>query len=104
MPKKYYKPPKDVIKEWPEVFEEIYMSSMPIKYIHGVELTFNDGRVWEIDLPDQLDLVDEDAIIEKLAEGIRDFQEEITTINFQVDIDRLKHDIIKLTENILGDK
>lgn len=104
MPKKYFKPPKDVIKEWPEVFEEIYMSSMPIKYIHGVELTFNDGRVWEIDLPEQLDLVDEDAIIEKLSEGIRDFQEEISTINFQVDIDRLKQDIIKLTQNILGDK
>ncbi len=104
MPKKYFKPPKDVIKEWPEVFEEIYMSSMPIKYIHGVELTFNDGRVWEIDLPEQLDLADEDAIIEKLSEGIRDFQEEISTINFQVDIDRLKQDIIKLTQNILGDK
>lgn len=80
------------------------MSSMPIKYIHGVELTFNDGRVWEIDLPEQLDLADEDAIIEKLSEGIRDFQEEISTINFQVDIDRLKQDIIKLTQNILGDK
>ncbi len=104
MPKKYFKPPKDVIKEWPEVFEEIYMSSMPIKYIHGVELTFNDGRVWEIDLPEQLNLADEDAIIEKLSEGIRDFQEEIITINFQVDIDRLKQDIINLTQNILGDK
>jgi hypothetical protein len=104
VPKKYFKPPKDVIKEWPEVFEEIYMSSMPIKYINGVELTFNDGRVWEIDLPEQLNLADEDAIIEKLSEGIRDFQEEISTINFQVDIDRLKQDIIKLTQNILGDK
>lgn len=104
MPKKYFKPPKDVIKEWPEVFEEIYMSSMPIKYIHGVELTFHDGRVWEIDLPEQLDLVDEDDILEKLSEGIRDFQDEIVTVNFQVDIDRLKQDILKLTKNILGDK
>lgn len=104
MHKKYFKPPKDVIKEWPEVFEEIYMSSMPIKYIHGVELTFQDGRVWEIDVPEQLDLVDEDDILDKLSEGIKDFQEEIVTINFQVDIDRLKQDILKLTKNILGDK
>ena len=77
---------------------------MPIKYIHGVELTFHDGRVWEIDLPEQLDLVDEDDILEKLSEGIRDFQDEIVTVNFQVDIDRLKQDILKLTKNILGDK
>ncbi len=104
MPKKYFKPPKDVIKEWPEVFEEIYMSSMPIKYIHGVELTFQDGRVWEIDVPEQLDLVDEDDILERLSEGIKDFQEEIVTINFQVDIDRLKQDVLKITKNILGDK
>lgn len=103
MPKKYFKPPKDVIKEWPEVFNEIYMSAMPVKYIHGVELTFQDGRVWEIDLPDQLDLVDEDDIIERLASSIRDFQDDIVTINFQVDIDRLKQDILKLTKNILGD-
>jgi len=104
VPKKYFKPPKDVIKEWPEVFNEIYMSSMPIKYIHGVELTFHDGRVWEIDLPDQLDLVDEDDIIERLALSIRDFQDEIATVNFQVDIDKLKQDIIKLTKNILGNQ
>ena len=77
---------------------------MPIKYIHGVELTFQDGRVWEIDVPEQLDLVDEDDILERLSEGIKDFQEEIVTINFQVDVDRLKQDILKLTKNILGDK
>jgi len=74
VPKKYFKPPKDVIKEWPEVFEEIYMSSMPIKYIHGVELTFQDGRVWEIDVPEQLDLVDEDDILERLSGGNRNYQ------------------------------
>lgn len=104
MPKKYFKPPKDVIKEWPEVFNEIYMSSMPVKYIHGVELTFHDGRVWEIDLPEQLDIVDEDDIIDRLSSSIKDFQDDIVTINFQVDIDRLKQDILKLTKNILGDQ
>jgi hypothetical protein len=104
VPKKYYKPPKDVIKEWPEVLGDVYVSTMPIKYIHGVELAFSDGRVWEIDIEEQLEFNDEDEIIDKIMMAFKDYQDEIVTINFQIDVDRIKEDIINSTKGILGEK
>lgn len=104
MPKKYFKPPKDVIKEWPEVLGDVYVSTMPIKYIHGVELSFSDGRIWEIDIEEQLECNDEDEIIEKIMMAFKDYQDEIVTINFQIDVERIKEDIINSTKGILGEK
>lgn len=102
MPKKFVKPPKDVIKEWPEIFGDIYMNSMPIKYIHGVEIYFTNGRVWGIDLGEQLEFNSEDEVIEKLMIALKDYQEDIQTINFQVDVERLKNDVINSTKGLLG--
>jgi hypothetical protein len=104
VPKKYFKPPKDVIKEWPEVLGDVYVSTMPIKYIHGVELSFSDGRIWEIDIEEQLECNDEDEIIEKIMMAFKDYQDEIVTINFQIDVERIKEDIINSTKGILGEK
>ena len=101
MPKKSVKPPKDVIKEWPEIFEDIYMNSMPIKYIHGVEISFTNGRIWAIDLGEQLEFNNEDEIVEKLMVALKDYQEDIQTINFQVDVERLKNDVINSTKGLL---
>lgn len=104
MPKKFFKPPADVVKEWPEIFEDMYMSSMPVKYIRGVEITFDDGRVWAIDISEQLDLRDEKEILDKLFAAFKDYQEEILTVNFQVDISKLKTDVIDSTKGLLDNK
>ena len=104
MPKKLFKPPADVVREWPEVFDDMYMSSMPVKYIHGVEITFDDGRVWAIDISEQLDFNDEKEILDKLFSAFKDYQEEITTVNFQVNIQKLKEDVINSTKGLLDEK
>jgi hypothetical protein len=104
VPKKLFRPPPDVVREWPEVFDDLYMSSMPVQYIHGVEITFDNGRVWSIDISEQLDFANEKEILDKLFSAFKDYQEEITTVNFQINIAKLKSDVLKSTKNILGDK
>jgi hypothetical protein len=80
------------------------MSSMPVQYIHGVEITFDNGRIWSIDISEQLDFANEKEILDKLFSAFKDYQEEITTVNFQINIAKLKNDVLKSTKNILGDK
>jgi hypothetical protein len=104
MPKRNFRPPKNVIKQWPEVFEDIYVSTVPIEYIHSLEVEFLDGRIWEINIKDQLALNDPIFVIEKTIEVLREFQDEVYKINFKVDVKRLKKDIIKSTKNILNTK
>ena len=104
MPKKLFKPPKDVINEWPEVFEDLYIKSMPIEYIHSVEITFNDGRVWEVNIAEQLDHSKVNEVTSRLMEAFREYHPEIASVNFQVDVQRLKKDVINSTKNILDNK
>jgi hypothetical protein len=54
VPKKLFKPPKNIIKEWPEVFEDMYMNTMPVAYLNNIKLEFNNGRIWELRVPDML--------------------------------------------------
>ena len=54
MPKPLFKPPRHLVEEWPEVFEDMYMNTMPVCYIDMIRMEFNDGRIWEINIQEQL--------------------------------------------------
>jgi hypothetical protein len=101
MPNPLFKPPKNLVKEWPEVFEDLYMNTMPVAYLESVYLEFANGRVWEIDVKDQLKTNNSDIIASKLLETMQEYKEEIAKIDFKVDIDRLKKDIVDSTNDLL---
>lgn len=93
MPNPYFKPPRHLVKEWPEVFEDLYMNTMPVAYLEMIHLEFANGRVWQIDIKAQLAESDADSIADKLIDTLSEYKEEITKIDFKVDIERLKKDI-----------
>lgn len=101
MPNPLFKPPRHLVKEWPEVFEDLYMNTMPVAYLENVHLEFSDGRVWQIDIKNQLDEVDADSIADKLLETLSEYKDEIKKIDFKVDIEKLKKDISDQTKTIL---
>lgn len=101
MPNPLFRPPRHLVKEWPEVFEDLYMNTMPVAYLDTVHLEFADGRVWQINIKDQLKEVEPDSIADKLLETLSEYKDEIKKIDFKVDIDRLKKDIKDSTKSIL---
>jgi hypothetical protein len=101
MPNPLFRPPRHLVKEWPEVFEDLYMNTMPVAYLDTVHLEFADGRVWQINIKDQLKEVDADSIADKLLETLTEYKDEIKKIDFKVDIERLKKDIGDSTKAIL---
>jgi hypothetical protein len=101
MPNPLFRPPRHLVKEWPEVFEDLYMNTMPVAYLETIQLEFADGRVWKIDVKDQLTQEDPDAIANRLIETLTEYKEEIKKIDFKVDIERLKKDILDSTKSIL---
>ena len=40
----------DLIKHWPEIFKDIDVRSIPLEYLNAVYVTFDDGKVWAIEL------------------------------------------------------
>lgn len=95
-----FKPPRHLVKEWPEVFEDLYMNTMPVAYLDSVRLDFVDGRVWEIDVKTELDKQSADSIADVLVQTLQEYKDEIKKIDFKVDIERLKMDIKNSTKDI----
>ena len=101
MPNPLFKPPRHLVKEWPEVFEDLYMNTMPVAYLDSVRLDFTDGRVWEIDVKNELTKQTADGIADILLNTLQEYKDEIKKIDFKVDVTRLKNDIASETKRIL---
>ena len=101
MPKKFFRPPSKIIKEWPEIFEDMYMSTMPLHYTKVMQIKFEDGRVWEINVAELVEEIGSDALSTKLLDTFKEYHEEIKGVDFDIDIGKLKTDIKKSTKTIL---
>jgi hypothetical protein len=102
VPKRLFRPPDHLIKQWPEVFEDMYMNTMPLLYLNSVQIEFKDGRIWEIDVKTQLLNIDADTVADKILDIFEEYNKEIQEINFDVDTDKLKQDISNQTKGMLG--
>jgi hypothetical protein len=100
MPNPLFRPPRHLVKEWPEVFEDLYMNTMPVAYLDLIRLDFNDGRVWEIDIKTELEKNNPESIADILLHTLKEYKDEITKIDFKVDVIRLKNDIASETDKL----
>ena len=96
-----FKPPRHLVKEWPEVFEDLYMNTMPVAYLDHVHIEFEDGRIWEIDVRQQLGEKTAEDIAGVLLNTMSEYKDEITKLDFKVNIQKLKKDILDSTKTIL---
>ena len=100
MSKPLFKPPKHLVKEWPEIFEDLYMNTMPVAYLILLRLEFTDGRIWELNIQEQLVNAEPNDVADKLLSIFQEYRNDIKKIDFQMDIERLKTDIQESTKNI----
>lgn len=100
MPNPLFKPPRHLVKEWPEVFEDLYMNTMPVAYLDYVRIDFQDGRIWEINVSDQLAEKTPEEIADALLNTMSEFKNEITKLDFKVNIQKLKKDILDQSKTI----
>lgn len=101
MPNPLFRPPRHLIKEWPEVFEDLYMNTMPVAYLELVHLEFADGKIWEINISEQLLEVSTEEIADRLLSTIQEYKNEIKKLDFKIDIEKLKNDIQSSTKDLL---
>jgi hypothetical protein len=101
VPNPYFKPPRHLVKEWPEVFEDLYMNTMPVAYLEYVHLEFANGRVWQIDIKSQLQEQKAEVVATRLLDTMSEYREDIIKLDFKVDVEKLKKDIGDSTDSIL---
>jgi len=89
-----------LVKEWPEVFEDLYMNTMPVAYLILLRLEFINGRIWEINIQEQLANAEADEVANKLLNIFQEYRNDIKKIDFQMDVERLKNDIQESSKNL----
>ena len=100
MPNPLFKPPRHLVKEWPEVFEDLYMNTMPVSYLEMVHLEFANGRIWQINVKDQLKDLESEEVSKRLLDIVQEYKDDIKKMDFKIDIERLKSDIKNSTDTL----
>lgn len=93
--------PRDVIDHWPEVFGEITLNVIPLKYLDRIQIRFKNGKLWEIDMRSKRNESDWVSVEKSLKEMLASYESEIDNIDFKIDTERIKKDMIKNTNRFL---
>lgn len=104
MSKKGRNLPKEAIDQWPEIFGEVKLNVVPLRYLHTVLVTFNDGKKWEIKITAETKKNGWKDFEKTLGELIESYRANIDSVDFQLDTAKVKTDIQKKTQKFLKTK
>ena len=95
--------PPDVIKHWPEIFEDVEIHAVPIEYIRTVHVHFHDGKIWEIDMDKQgiKQQNDVSAIENSLETFLTQYNDEIDHVDFRLNTSKVVDDVKKRTRSFM---
>ena len=93
--------PKEVIAHWPEVFGEVELNVMPLKYLHSVLVNFKDGKTWEIKITAKTKREGWETFEKSLSELCNNYEARIDNVDFKLDTLLLKKHIEDNTKRFL---
>jgi hypothetical protein len=96
--------PKDVIEHWPEVFGEVQLNVVPLRYLHTVLVNFKDGKTWEIKITAQVRRDGWTAFEKNLSEMLSNYEDAIDNVDFKLDTNKVRRDIESSTQRFLKKK
>lgn len=96
--------PKEVIASWPEVFGEVTLNVLPLRYLQAVLVNFKDGKTWEIKVTSKTKRDGWDSFEKTLSDLCKAYETRINDIDFKLDSERVKKDIELSTKKFLKKK
>jgi hypothetical protein len=96
--------PKDVIDCWPEVFSEIQLNVLPLKYLNAVMINFKDGKTWEVKITAEARRDGWQVFEKQLGELVKNYEDTIDNVDFKLDTARVKKENEKTTSQFLKKK
>jgi hypothetical protein len=96
--------PKEVVDCWPEVFGEVILNVLPLKYLQAVLISFKDGKVWEIKITAKTRREGWSSFEQSLSELFKAYERRIDSIDFKLDTEKIKKDIEKTTKKFLKER
>jgi len=85
----------DKEEEWKDILDEIDIEYLPIQYISRIIIKFHDGASWDIDIDDSRKKQTQEEIEDSLDAMFEEYDDKIATIDFRLDLERVKYDLGK---------
>jgi deoxyadenosine/deoxycytidine kinase len=99
---KTQKLPPEIVNHWPEVFNDVEIRSVPIDYINNINVFFNNGKIFTIDVRlERHKYEDTNSLEESLDSFFKQYDNVIKSIDFSIDTPKVKQDIQKRTKTFL---
>jgi len=92
---------KEVVAAWPEVFENVKLNVVPVKYLSTITIVFKDKRVWTVNVKEGNKKNGWEIIEHNIDEIVKNYKQHIINIDFKLDTDKIKRDVTKLTNKFL---
>ena len=84
---------------WDEILQQIDLDYIPLEYMSSVVVTFTDGKEWEIEVKQSKD---NDLDVETVLDDFfTEYENTIDTVDFRLDLKKLKKDVAKRTHRFL---
>jgi hypothetical protein len=96
--------PKDVIEHWPEVFSDIKLNVLPIRYLSKVLINFKDGKTWEIKITAKAKRDGWPVLERSLSDLCKTYGDGIDNVDFKLDSAKVRKDIEFSTQKFLKKK
>lgn len=96
--------PQEVIEHWPEVFGEVKLNVLPLKYLSAVLINFKDGKTWEVKVSAKAKQEGWDSFENSLTELFKTYENKIVDIDFKLDTKKIKTDVERKTQRFLKKK
>ena len=96
--------PKEAVAKWPEIFGEVSLNVLPLRYLQTVLVNFKDGKTWEIRITSHHKREGWPAFERNLEELVRTYDDRVQDIDFKLDTERVRKDIEKSTQKFLKKK
>jgi hypothetical protein len=79
--------------DWEDIFNDIEMTFLPIEYVSRIVIKFENNVKWDIDVDDSRKKQPLEQIEDALDELFDEYEDQIETIDFRLDLERIKTDL-----------
>jgi hypothetical protein len=86
---------KEKDADWEAILDEIDIDYLPIEYISSIIIKFQTGATWDIDIDDSRKKQTAEEIEDSLDAVFEEYEDNIDTIDFRLDLERVKNDLSK---------
>jgi len=89
--------PQEVIDAWPEVFGDVDVKSVPLEYLHSINVQFKNRDTWVIGFDKTKDITPEE-INQHLNDLFEEYEDDIVNVDFKLDTEKVKKDVKSRTK------